>query len=124
MSPYSSTEEWDRPKVRVRGSNPLKGANNMKKRAKKEIKPRWCLGNQEEFWQYYSKLGLTYKAIELNNWKKMLSNLSSTSENVKLALQKCAEEEQSLCFLKQEQDKKTDELLLVKEQYTSKRPKK
>lgn len=73
--------------------------------------------NQEEFWSNYNKLSLTYKALELNGYKKYVEEKISKGENdlASRILLKIFSEEKKLVEAKTVQDKKSDELLLVKE---------
>ena len=98
----------------------------MKKKIIKRI-PETVFATEQEYWNYYSKRSLTYKTLDLYKWKEHFQRILTIDPKNQMAqsmLARCVEEEKSLIRLKEEQTRKNDEALLVKEQYQSRRSKK
>lgn len=98
----------------------------MKRKTTKQT-PKPIFSTEKDYWDAYIKKSLSYKAIDLHNWKKHFQKVLAKDSNSVIAqnmLQRCLEEEKILVSLKEEADKKSDELLLVKESSGSpKKPK-
>jgi hypothetical protein len=85
----------------------------MKKKTR-ATKNKIDLRSEKEYWDYYQTLTLTYKTINLNNWKKLFTGIIQHKPEDILAknmLLRCIEEEEKLKILKEEQVKKLDEEL-------------
>lgn len=98
----------------------------MKKKTIKRV-PKVIFNTEQEYWDSYAKRSLSYKTIDLHNWTQQFQEVLKRNPEDKMAqnmLKRCAEEEKILNLLKEEQNKKSDELLLVKDQSVSRRPKK
>lgn len=98
----------------------------MKKKVIKKT-PKVVFTTEKEYWESYAKRSLSYKTIDLHNWKQQFQEILKRNPEDQMAqsmLKRCAEEEKILAGLKEEQTKKNDEALVIKEQYQSKRPKK
>ncbi len=98
----------------------------MKKKTIKRV-PKVVFSTEKEYWDSYAKRSLSYKAIDLHNWKQQFQEILKRNPEDQMAqnmLKRCAEEEKILNVLKEEQNKKSDELLLIKDQSVSRRPKK
>lgn len=98
----------------------------MKRKTTKQT-PKPIFTTEKEYWDAYAKRSLSYKAIDLHNWKKRFQEVLAKDPASVMAqnmLKRCEEEEKILVALKEESDKKSDELLLVKESSGSpKKPK-
>lgn len=98
----------------------------MKKKVLKRT-PETVFSTEQEYWDYYAKRSLTYKTLDLHKWKEHFQGVllrDPTNQMAQSMLKRCVEEEKVLIGLKEEQNKKNDESLLVKEQYSSRRSKK
>lgn len=94
----------------------------------KIVKKIPLLQTEQEYWNYYQTRSLTYKAIDLHNWMQYFQEVllkSPQNEMAQRMLTRCSQEKEILLSLKETQDKKSDELLLIKDQvFNSKKPKK
>lgn len=79
------------------------------------------------FWKVYATHCVSYKILDLHKCKEYLKQILAHNATNVLANEmwnRCLEEETVLAVLKQEQNKKCDEMLLVKDQVSSKRTRK